>query len=290
MVRPARGEGFDARTHRVGRFVMVGLQTPQRRRSGMASDIRGYAESQSGDCVSLWWAPLDISDSVQRGFCGCLSSQERRRADRIRHPVARGRFVAARRWLRYLLASQLDCEPEDVPMVTGDQGKPSIAGSDLAFSASRTAGVALYATSRRMEVGVDVEAIRATIDVDGMAARFLSPTEQRALASLSPARRLTAFFECWTRKEAHVKGIGTGLGCALRDMDVSCGGRQPATLSGWSVHQVDLAPGLAAAVAGASLEDWVPQMPRPMWGARLDHSYRPAPGYSDLAALAISVR
>ena len=253
-------------------------------------DSRGCGESHASDRLSLWWAPLDVSDSALRVFATCLSSEERRHADQFARPLDRGRFVAARGWLRHLVGALLDCAPGDVEIVTGDRGKPRVAGSDFEFSASRTAAVALYATSRKMEVGVDVEAIRSTINIDGIAARFMSPAEQRALASLSQGQRLKALLQCWTRKEAYVKGIGTGLSCAVRDVDVWYGGRQPATVSGWTVHQVDLAPGLAAAVAGANVDDWVPQMPRRLWGASLDHSYRPSPGSAEPAALAESER
>lgn len=270
---------------------MVVVEAPQRDRSRIPFlDIRGCGESHDSDRLSLWCAPLDVSESALRGLATCLSSEERRHAERFGRPLDRGRFVAGRGWLRHLLGGLLGCAPGDVPIATGHLGKPRLACSDWEFSASRTAAVALYATSRRMRVGVDVEAIRPTVDIDGIAARFMSPAEQRALASLSPGQRLKALFQCWTRKEAYVKGIGTGLSCALRDVDVWYGGRQPAMVSGWTVHQVDVAPGLAAAVAGASVDDWVPQMPRRLWGASLDHSYRPSPGSAEPAALAESER
>jgi 4'-phosphopantetheinyl transferase len=113
-----------------------------------------------------------------------------------------------------------------------------------------------------MDVGVDVEAIRATVDVKGMAAKFMTRAEERALAALPVEERLAACFRCWARKEAFVKGTGAGLGFPLREVDVWNGDSCPATVSGWSVHDVDVAPGLAAAVAGASLDDWVPEAPR----------------------------
>ena len=131
-----------------------------------------------------------------------------------------------------------------------------------------------------MEVGVDVEAIRATADVDGIAARFFSRAEQRALASLPRAQRLAASFHCWTRKEAYVKGIGTGLSFPLRNVDVWDGSRRPATVSGWSVHQVDVSPEFAAAVAGAGLGNCVPEVPRRLGASSLDLSYRPPLGRS----------
>jgi 4'-phosphopantetheinyl transferase len=222
----------------------------------------GTDEAQAGAGLSLWWAPLDISATALRGVSSCLSPEERQRADLFRRSLDRARFLAARGWLRRLLASQLLCAPGEVRIDTGDGGKPMLACSDLRFSAARSAGVALYATSWRMDVGVDVEAIRATANIDGIAARFFSPAEQRALASLPPAQRLAASFQCWTRKEAYVKGIGAGLAFPLRTVDVWAGGRERVTVSGWSVHQVDMAPGFAAAVAGAGTGAWVPKVPQ----------------------------
>jgi 4'-phosphopantetheinyl transferase len=222
----------------------------------------GTDEAQPGADVSLWWAPLDISTIALRGLSSCLSPEERQRADRFHRPLDRARFLAARGWLRRLLARELLCAPDELRIVTGDSGKPGLACADLCFSAARSAGIALYATSRTMDVGVDVEAIRATADMDGIAARFFSPAERRALACLPPAQRLAASFQCWTRKEAYVKGIGAGLAFPLRTVDVWAGGRRRVTVSGWSVHQVDMAPGFAAAVAGAGTGAWVPKAPR----------------------------
>lgn len=243
---------------------------------GQDCDARGYAggrvveltvsdvtdELQPSDGVALWWAPLDTASFAEPDVAACLSPEERQRADRFHRALDRRRFLAARGWLRHLLASQLGCAPGEIRLITGDRGKPSLVDSELWFSVARTASTALYATSLTMDVGVDVEAIRATVDVKGMAAKFMSPAEQRALAALPLEERLTASFRCWTRKEAFVKGIGAGLGFPLCEVDVWNGDRCPTTVSGWSVHDVDLAPGLAAAVAGASLDDWVPEAPR----------------------------
>jgi 4'-phosphopantetheinyl transferase len=222
----------------------------------------GTDEVQADAGLSLWWASLDVSSTALRALSSCLTQEERQRADLLHRPLHRARFLAARGWLRRLLASQLLCAPGEVRIVTGDSGKPALASCDLRFSAARSAGVALYATSWTMDVGVDVEVIRPTVDTDGVAATFFSPAEQRALASLPPAQRLAAAFQCWTRKEAYVKGIGAGLTVPLRTVEVWAGGRQRVTVSGWSVHEVDMAPGFAAAVAGAGNGAWVPKAPQ----------------------------
>jgi 4'-phosphopantetheinyl transferase len=226
----------------------------------------GAAEVNVGSRLSLWWAPLDIGASAWRGLAALLSPEERQRADGYVRPLDRGRFVAARGWLRLLLARQLCCSPGEVQIVTDDLGKPRIAGADLRFSTARSQGVALYASSWDMEVGVDIESIRATADVDGLAARFFTTAEQRALASLPPAERLDASFRCWTRKEAYGKGIGTGLDFPLDTVDVGLDGGRSVEVSGWSVHQVAVASGLAAAVAGADTGGWIPGLPHRVGG------------------------
>jgi 4'-phosphopantetheinyl transferase len=150
----------------------------------------------------------------------------------------------------------MGCPPDDVQMITGEHGKPMLMDGDLRFNASRSGGRALYATSRTTEVGVDIEEIRSTVDVEGMAAMFFSPAERAALASLPPAARPAASFQCWTRKEAYVKGTATGLTVPINTIDVGVVGATK--VSGWAVHQVDVAPGFAAAVAAQRYDGTVP--------------------------------
>jgi 4'-phosphopantetheinyl transferase len=128
--------------------------------------------------------------------------------------------------------------------------------ADLRFNASRSGGRALYVTSPTMEVGVDIESIRSTVDVEGLATTFFSPAEQAALASLPAAPRLTAVFRCWTRKEAYVKGMAAGLTVPVNTIEVGVGGA--AKVSDWAVHQVDVGPGFAAAVAAHRYDGTAP--------------------------------
>jgi 4'-phosphopantetheinyl transferase len=200
---------------------------------------------------SLWWASLDVSREVQHGLAACLAPAERRRAEGLARPRDRDRFVAARGWLRRVLARELRCAPEAVPIAAGAHGRPVVAGCALRFSASRSAGAALFATSWTTEVGVDVEAVRPDADVAGLAARFFSDAERRALAGLPARDRTAASFQCWTRKEAYGKALGVGLGYPLGTVDVWSGGPDPSTVDGWSVLQVAAPAGFAAAVAAS---------------------------------------
>jgi 4'-phosphopantetheinyl transferase len=94
---------------------------------------------------------------------------------------------------------------------------------------------------------VDVEALPGAAVVADLAS-VLHPGERAELDALPADRRVAAFAGIWTRKEAYLKGIGTGLG---RDpaLDYLGGtGLAPAP-PGWTVTDLDVGPGHAAAFA-----------------------------------------
>lgn len=71
--------------------------------------------------------------------------------------------------------------------------------------------------------GVDIKAIRYDVEIKAIAQRFFSVSEQRDLASLPVDDQHRAFFNCWTRKEAYVKALESGLLLSLSEFDVSLG-------------------------------------------------------------------
>ncbi|MEJ8643163.1 4'-phosphopantetheinyl transferase superfamily protein [Streptomyces sp. MS1.HAVA.3] len=62
------------------------------------------------------------------------------------------------------------------------------------------------------------------------------------------AARPAAFARCWTRKEAYLKGTGTGLNTAPATVLAGAGPR-PARIPGWRVTDLATLPGYAASVA-----------------------------------------
>jgi 4'-phosphopantetheinyl transferase len=210
--------------------------------------------------LTLWRAPLDLPAPAFHRLTDSLSDEERQRGDRYRHRQDRERFLAGRGWLRRLLARQLRCDPENVRIWAEPGQKPRLEAGNLRFNASRSAGLALFVTSWKAEVGVDIEAIRASADVEGIATTYFSPDEQRALSALPPTQRLAASFQCWTCKEAYVKGIGRGIDFPLDTVDVWLADGQPATVTEWTIHQVHIAAGFAAAVAGWRYDELPPNV------------------------------
>ncbi len=214
--------------------------------------------------VVVWSCPLDLSEPAWLELVACLAATDRRDAEQRTDPLDRRRLLAARAWRRRLLARELGCDPREVPIVVDGRGKPRVAGSadvGLRFSASRSRDLTLVALSRRIEVGVDLEAVDPATDVDRFAARFLTEIEQRALARHPAEQRRNALFACWTRKEAYLKATGEGLSVSLATVEVWTGDDRPVTWAGWSVHSLAAGPGFAAAVAGAEARGWTPSGP-----------------------------
>ncbi len=98
----------------------------------------------------------------------------------------------------------------------------------------------------RASVGVDVELMRQERPgSDALAA--LHPDERNLLHHVSRPLRREAFYRCFVRKEAYLKGLGLGL--AVEPGDVFVGFGAPPDLQAWTVRDLDVGADHAAAVA-----------------------------------------
>jgi 4'-phosphopantetheinyl transferase len=141
-----------------------------------------------------------------------------------------------------LLSRYLGSEPH---FLYGGGGKPELAatsgGSSFRFNASHSQGLALYAVTRERRVGIDVEALRPLPEAEAIAQLYFSSGENAVLRALPPERRQEAFFLGWTRKEAYLKAVGSGLVQPLECIEVSLAPGEPAIL-----HSIDGDPEVAA--------------------------------------------
>jgi 4'-phosphopantetheinyl transferase len=92
-----------------------------------------------------------------------------------------------------------------------ESGKPFIPGAP-GFSISHSGEVVVLAVAGDGEIGIDIEKIRE-VDIDD----FSRDLPEIANLSLhyDEDRIRGLFFDCWTRKEAVLKGCGKGLSVPL---------------------------------------------------------------------------
>jgi 4'-phosphopantetheinyl transferase len=203
--------------------------------------------------VHVWYADLASGEPLE----GLLDEPERQRALRLADPRRRALWTRSRGLLRLLLGRYLGQDPRAVAIAVAEHGKPRLAqdGRSPSFNLSHSGASALYAFCAGGAVGVDVElASERPRDEPAIAARTLGPEQARRLrAIVDPGLRQAEFLRAWTRHEAALKCLGTGLAGA--DMDpadpaavLDAGTPEPPAAALW-VEQLDLGQGAAAALA-----------------------------------------
>lgn len=218
--------------------------------------------------VHVWRAGLEPGGATLRRLWEILSTDEQQRADRFHFQRDRDHFVAARGGLREILGRYTGATPQSLRFSYDSFGKPSLSdsspgvevgGAPLRFNVSHSGVVALYAVAAGREVGVDVERVREDFAGLDIAKNFFSPHEVAALSALPADERATAFFDCWTRKEAYIKARGQGLSHPLHLFTVSLTPGRPAALlrteddpaeaARWSLIELFPGEGYRAALA-----------------------------------------
>jgi 4'-phosphopantetheinyl transferase len=182
---------------------------------------RAIALTAPVPAFEIWYCDLVRSAGDVAAMERTLSGTERARASRFGRPDLRDRYVVGRATLRAILGAALDLDPARVALVRGHRGRPEVEGGALDFNVSHTRGTALFAVTRTGRAGVDVEHRDRTLNVDGIARKFMSSREQAMLAQLDREARRRALLRLWTCKEAMSKATGDALSAPFARMDVA---------------------------------------------------------------------
>jgi len=223
--------------------------------------------------VHVWRLSLDVPPATLESLWQILSADEQARANRYRFARDRQWFIARRGRLRHLLARYLGLAPVGLQFSYSPYGKPALqleSAGQLCFNLSHSQGLALFAFARQVNIGVDLEHLRADFNHMELAEHFFSAKERAELSTVPLAMRSRAFFLCWTRKEAFIKAHGEGLSLPLDRFDVSLRPGEPARLVAtragleapdqWSLFNLEPEPDYLAALAvqgqGCELHCW----------------------------------
>lgn len=180
--------------------------------------------------VHVWYIGVDDAASARR-VIALLPNDERTRLGLLAQPHRR-RHLCAQGALRILAASATTGVFPLAELVRGRNGKPvmtawgatadarppSAGTAPLQVSLSHSGSAAAVALTVAGTAGVDIEQVRRLPDPDGLARTFMSGHEQRQWSRLSPADRDAALLSSWTRKEAVLKALGTGLAGDMRSV------------------------------------------------------------------------
>lgn len=225
-----------------------------------------------GGCVHVLLVNLDLPEKRLAGLHRHLATNEQRRAARFLFQRDQRRYIACRGLLREILGRYLDVAPPRIELAYSANGKPRLAGAlagALQFNVAHSGDEVVFALSRDGEVGVDLEMIRLLPDLPQLTAAVLAPEEKVEWQRLAPPERPRAFFDCWTRKEAFLKGTAQGLSKQPQEIEVSLRRSGPEDLlpireSGqpvpdwalWSIREENFALAVALKESATQVRGW----------------------------------
>ena len=167
-----------------------------------------------------WFYETELDPALVDAGVELMAADERARYMRFRFERDRRLFLATRLLVRTVLSRYARVAPADWRFAAGRSGKPRIESPapapSLHFNLANTPGLVVCAVSVAHErIGVDVERIDREAEFMGLADRYFSVPEARALGARAAAERPRRFFEYWTLKESYVKARGIGLALPL---------------------------------------------------------------------------
>lgn len=167
----------------------------------------------AGVQLRAWEVELHLESREMYDGWRWMTEMERQRAQRLRTPELKRRYVASHTSARQILAEELGANPEDLRFSWNDQGKPRLdlpeGAPPLFFNLSHSEDRMVLACSPTHEVGIDLE--RAGNPAPEMIGQCLTVRERIPFAQLPTDEQSDLFIRYWTGKEAVLKAEGSGL-------------------------------------------------------------------------------
>jgi phosphopantetheinyl transferase len=169
--------------------------------------------SLQGDRTSVFVIRTrNFSEDHVQNLLEYLDPAERTRAARFRFMRDHDSFVVVHGLLRLIVAHQFGLRPEKVELEYNLFGKPRLnaRSGKMYFSLSHSREVSLLAFNFHHEIGADIEFMDTSFDFKSIAEACFTLSEQKYI-NHGTNGDATRFYRLWTRKEALLKAIGTGI-------------------------------------------------------------------------------
>ncbi|MEX0326187.1 MAG: 4'-phosphopantetheinyl transferase superfamily protein [Puniceicoccaceae bacterium] len=153
--------------------------------------------------------------------------EEHARAERFIKPEHQQRFLAARYFLRQVLAEYTGEKAPDIKIAFTEQEKPYLADHALPFNLSHSGQYAVVGVCREGDLGVDIETRSSLKTAIQVAPRIMTNDEHEAWEAVPESAKMATFIQYWTLKEAILKAHGDGLLQDPRGIGIDLEGSEP---------------------------------------------------------------
>ena len=170
--------------------------------------------------IEIWQADLNECTFLKfYRYFYILSKEEKENASSFKIDVHRKSYILSHMILRILLSQYTGIDPQLLEIHKSKHGKPFIKSSNLKFNISHSKEKLAIAIAT-CEVGIDIEYINPSFDIDEILDITLSINEKLYIKKLESILQKQQFYLYWTQKEALLKAIGTGINVNLSTFEI----------------------------------------------------------------------
>ena len=176
--------------------------------SGISKTDNGSAENKT--IVEVYFAETKDIIVESGRLMNYANDKDKSASSRLHDEQDRNTYLFCHTLLRLIISKKLNTHPSEIQLNSDGKIKPHIDGLPLFFNISHTRNAFILALCDTFEVGVDLEEVNRELDFNSIIRRFFSASESTFILE-SPEDAINRFFLIWTRKEALLKAIGTGI-------------------------------------------------------------------------------
>jgi 4'-phosphopantetheinyl transferase len=161
-------------------------------------------------------------------FYPFLSKLEISRSKRFRKKSDERTYVITHALVNKKISEILGTDFNKLSINYFDNKKPYVEKSNLDFNLSHSSDCFAFAISgyENVFVGVDIEVLREDLGIEPIINNYFHKNEISFVLNSELKTQHQKFYEVWTRKEAFLKMIGTGLSEKLSELDMTPGERE----------------------------------------------------------------
>jgi 4'-phosphopantetheinyl transferase len=177
--------------------------------------------------LHVWCLPLSLNSEEQATAIDWLNAKQRDKFERRLTPQLQQTYLAGRYFMLRLLSAYTDVLPGSVQIAYSRLNKPFLASNphNIEFNYSDTVtpdgDIGLFALSRTLAVGVDIEALSRRTNFAPIVAKRFSAAESAYVTDPDGEVNAERFLAYWTRKEAYGKATGKGINFKMRELDLA---------------------------------------------------------------------
>lgn len=149
----------------------------------------------------------DLADAGLSGALPYLGAAEMARFQRFVRPLRQRQFLIGRLLLRCVLSQSFGVRPQSISLIERADNAPLLKWQGAApfFSISHSGPWVACALSPDTPVGLDIEVVDASRDLDALSAQAFDAADLAHFFRQTATERLQTFYQLWSRKEARYK-------------------------------------------------------------------------------------